>query len=53
MTPLETQLYEALLEARGWNWLDDDMPPEVVTQVDAATSEYYRQLEQEQPKAPY
>jgi hypothetical protein len=47
MTPLETQLYEALVAATGWNWLDEDMPQEVVDQVDAAAEAFRAQRDRE------
>ena len=30
------KMREAITEARGWNWLDDDVPTEIVKQIDVA-----------------
>lgn len=66
MTPLETQLAEALGQLRAemafvMSLIYGHEPPENIVNVvraardksATALAEYYRQLEQEQPKAPY
>lgn len=55
MTKLENELFEALREAVGWNWLDeyDPPPPEVLKKVADALEEFDRQQQTEQPKEQY
>lgn len=55
MTPLETQLYEALQEALEWNWLDEDCPPPppVVKQMNDAVAAWRDQQEREQNRVNY
>jgi hypothetical protein len=55
MTPLETQLFNALNEALEWNWLDEiaGPPPFAIMKIEAALLEYERQLEQENNRVNY
>jgi hypothetical protein len=41
MNDVTEKLAEALEDAMGWNWLDDDVPENAVKQCEAALAAYY------------